>query len=152
MKIYLAGSCSSENRTTMVGIAKQLRAKGLEVYCPWELQIENAWDYPQEEWAQKVFEADIAAIENCDIVLMISLGRMSSAGVNWENGYAYARGKIIYVIQITDAPTSLMTFCGSTHFYNTIPAKLYEKIEWIGSCLAKGEEPVRYNTCRTVLT
>jgi hypothetical protein len=37
----------------MVQVAKYLREKGAEIYCPWELKIENAWDYSQEDWARK---------------------------------------------------------------------------------------------------
>ena len=118
MKIYLAGPCDSENRSLMVTAAKILRKYGLEVYCPFELKIENAWDYPQEEWAQKVFEKDVEAINKCDCMLYISRGRMSSAGSNWEQGYAYALKKRIVVLQIEDVPTSLMTFCGCDLFFN----------------------------------
>ena len=118
MKIYLAGPCDSENRSLMVTAAKLLRKYKLEVYCPFELKIKNAWDYPQEEWAQKVFEADVKAINECDCMLYISRGRMSSAGSNWEQGYAYALKKRIVVLQIEDVPTSLMTFCGCDLFFN----------------------------------
>ena len=118
MKIYLAGPCDSENRSLMVAAAKILRKYELEVYCPFELKIENAWDYPQEEWAQKVFEKDVEAINKCDCMLYISRGRMSSAGSNWEQGYAYALKKRIVVLQIEDVPTSLMTFCGCDLFFN----------------------------------
>lgn len=117
--IYLAGSCSSENRTLMVNIANILRNDGYTVYCPFELKIENAWDYSQEVWSQKVFDADKAAIDACDLFLLVSPGRIGSAGMNWEQGYAYAKGKKVVVIQYTDAPTSLMTYCGCTSFINT---------------------------------
>jgi nucleoside 2-deoxyribosyltransferase len=73
---------------------------------------------PQEEWARRVFEKDIKAIDACDIFLMISPGRIGTAGTNWEQGYAYARGKSIEVIQYTKEQTSLMTYCGADHFYN----------------------------------
>lgn len=118
MKIYLAGPCDSENRSLMVTAAKLLRKYNLEVYCPFELKIENAWDYSQEDWAQQVFEADVKAINECDCMLYISRGRMSSAGSNWEQGYAYALKKRIVVLQIEDVPTSLMTFCGCDLFFN----------------------------------
>jgi nucleoside 2-deoxyribosyltransferase len=117
-KIYLAGSCGSESRTMMQRIAQRLREADYEVYCPFELKIENAWDMPQEEWARRVFEKDIKAIDACDIFLMISPGRIGTAGTNWEQGYAYARGKSIEVIQYTKEQTSLMTYCGADHFYN----------------------------------
>ena len=152
MNIYLAGSCGSEDRTTMVNVAKKFRAAGLEVYCPFELKIDNAWGMSQEDWARKVFESDVAAIDSCDIFFMISKGRMSSAGVNWEQGYAFARGKNIYVLQITEEPTSLMTFCSTPFFYNTSPSKLNEKLDWLVNLIKDGKEPMRYGTCRTILT
>ncbi len=74
MKIYLGGSCSSENRTMMMKIATALREEGIEVYCPFELKIENAWDMPQEDWARKVFNADIDAINDADVVIVITPG------------------------------------------------------------------------------
>lgn len=46
----------------MQAIASKLRKKGHEVYCPFELQIPNAWDMSQEEWTKKVFDADIRAL------------------------------------------------------------------------------------------
>lgn len=132
MKIYLAGSCSTENRTMMTTIARALREYGnLEVYCPWELKIENAWDMCQENWARRVFEEDIAAIKECEIFLMISEGRISSAGTNWEQGFAYALNKIIIVLQINDTPTSLMTFSSATKFINCTKDNLYGVIRKI---------------------
>lgn len=118
MKIYLAGPCSAENRTLLVNIAKGLRSYDYEVYAPFELQIPNAWDLTQEEWAEKVFDADIEAIDNADVIVVISLGRESTAGTNWEQGYAYAKGKRVLVYQITEQPTSLMTYWGCTGFRN----------------------------------
>jgi len=147
---YLAGPCDTEHRTFMTQIAKYLREKGAEIYCPWELKIENAWDYSQEDWARLVFEADIAAINACEAIIMISEGRKSTAGVNWENGYAYAIGKPVHIIQITEEPTSLMTYCGCTSFIN-IPkgqGNLTSALRWIL------EHPTEenHNKCRTVLT
>lgn len=117
MKIYLAGSCGTDRRTQMRKIATALRRLDYEVYCPFELKIENAWDMPQEEWAQKVFDADVAAIDACDLVVMISPGRVSTAGTNWEQGYAYAKGKRILVFQYTREPASLMTYCGCENMF-----------------------------------
>lgn len=127
-KIYLAGSCSSEQRTIMAKIASFLRKYNYEVYCPFELKVENAWDYSQEDWAQIVFDTDRREIDKCDIFLMISQGRISSAGTNWEQGYAYAKGKKVYVLQINDTPTSLMTFCGCSRFLNSDKDYLYNDL------------------------
>lgn len=119
MKIYLAGSCGSEDRTMMMRVAQTLRGiRDNEVFCPFELKISNAWDMSQEEWAQKVFEEDTRAIKEADVVVLITPGRESTAGTNWEQGYAYALGKELYVFQITDKATSLMTYCGCNYFFN----------------------------------
>ena len=64
MKIYLAGPCDSENRSMMIHAAKIIRNcdDNIELYCPFELKIENAWDYSQEEWAQMVFDIETQPI------------------------------------------------------------------------------------------
>ena len=129
MKIYLAGSCGSEDRTLMKRIAQFLRKREVEVYCPFELQIPNAWDLTQEEWARKVFEADIKAIKDCDYMVSISKGRESTAGTNWEQGYAFALGKSICVFQITNKPTSLMTFWGCDGFVNSSVERIFDDLQ-----------------------
>lgn len=127
MKIYLAGPCDRTHRPMMESIAAKLR-ENYEVYCPFELKIENAWDYTQEEWARRVFSADIAAIQEADLFLLISYGRESTAGTNWEQGYAWHLGKKVVVLQITEAPTSLMTFTGCHYFKNSSEEKILEDI------------------------
>ena len=151
-KIYLCGPCDSENRTMMVGIAKTLKELKYEVYCPWELKIENAWDYSQEVWAQKVFDTDVTAIRNCDIVIMISHGRASTAGTNWEQGFAYALDKPIYVFQITSEPTSLMTYCGCTEFWNTNKYDVANQIKKVMYYIKENGIISTNKWCKTVLT
>lgn len=147
---YLAGPCDTDNRTFMMQIAMYLRGKGAEVYCPWELKIEDAWSYSQEDWSRLVFEADIKAIEQAEAVILISLGRKCTAGTAWENGYAYAKGIPVHVIQITDEPTSLMTYCGCTSFINILrhEGNLHSALRWI----LDNPREESHNKCRTVLT
>lgn len=145
--IYLAGSCSSEQRTLMVTIAEFLRKNNQDVYCPFELKIPNAWDYPQEEWAKMVFDADKSAIDKCDLFLMISPGRTSTAGTNWEQGYAYALGKKTIIVQYTEDKTSLMTYCGCTKFINTTKETILVDIYNIIN-----DKLDNNNTCKTILT
>ena len=152
MKIYLAGSCSKDKRSRMEAVAAALREKGYEVYCPFELKIPNAWDYSQEDWAKMVFDKDVAAIDECDFVVMISDGRSSSAGTNWEQGYAYAKGKPIFVFQWAHCDTSLMTYCGCTRFLNLrdfVGATNYIAEFPYETYIREKHEP---NPCRTVLT
>ena len=148
--IYLAGPCDTEHRSKMVSIAKYLRSKEKTVYCPWELHIENAWDMPQEEWAQKVFEADLAALNDCEMVIFISYGRISSAGGNWEQGYCYAKNIPVHVLQVTDDPTSLMTYWGSKNFINLNRqySDMAHELTWI---IDHG--PTEFHgKCKTILT
>ena len=150
MKVYLAGPCDTDHRTMMVSAARGLRNLKYEVYCPWELKIEDAWSYPQEEWARMVFDADVAAINEADAIIMISVGRNSTAGTNWEQGYAYALNKPIYVIQVTNENTSLMTFCGCTMFING-DTNLVEPLCKIHQILTN-QIDTHAEKCKTILT
>ena len=129
MQIYLAGNCGKEMRPLMVSIAEYIRKikltskEKINVYCPFELQIDEKdehgnWKMTQEGWGTKVFLFDEDAIRKCDLFLMISEGRISSAGTNFELGLAYGLKKRTSVIQITREDTSLMTWGGSTDFIN----------------------------------
>lgn len=144
--IYLAGSCSSEQRTIMQNVADILTELGNEVYCPFNLKIENAWDYSQEDWSQLVFEKDLEMLDKADVVVLVSPGRVSTAGTNWEQGYAYAKNKKVIVIQYTNESTSLMTYCGSTIFVNSTLEDLEKDlINALNGYYTKGE-------CTTILT
>ncbi len=151
-QIYLGGPCDSEHRTLMVRVAEVLRNMGHDVYCPFELKIENAWDYSQEDWAQMVFEADISAMNHCDYAIVISLGRISSAGTNWECGYLYACGIPVYVLQVSESPTSLMTFCGADYFISTTEIDLVNELEVFGPLIENQTINSYKKECLTVLT
>lgn len=151
-QIYLGGPCDSEHRTLMVRAAEALRNMGHDVYCPFELKIENSWDYSQEDWAQLVFEADISAMNHCDYAIVISLGRISSAGTNWECGYLYAKGIPVYIFQVTDTPTSLMTFCGADYFISTTEVDLVNELEVFVPLIENQTINSYKKECVTVLT
>ena len=137
----------------MVKVAMILREAGHDVYCPWELKIDNAWDLEQEVWSQQVFDADVAAIKECDVFFMVSQGRVSTAGSNFEHGFAYALFKKCIIIQVTDEPTSLMTFCGATSFLNcdTISTLMRVVKHFAQSSSLFTEERAR-KYCKTILT
>ena len=154
MNIYLAGSCASEHRTMMRKIAGLLRNEpSFNVYCPWELKIENAWQMSQENWSQEVFTRDCKAIEDCDIMIVISYGRESSTeSTGWEQGYGYALGKKIFVLQVTDKSTCLMTYCGCFNFYNINGSEneLRDAIRFIVQNW--NQSHIYKSACRTILT
>ena len=121
MKVYLASSFAykdktvSEERKAKIVEAKEiLKSKGLDVYVPYEHQIPNAWDYPNNEWALMVFTNDMMAIKDCDVVVLLSYGKeKNNAGVSWECGFAYGSGKKVVIVRMSDEVESLMMWHGS---------------------------------------
>ena len=59
-----------------------------------------------------VFTSDINAIDWCDALVLISYGRMGTAGSNWEAGYAFAKEKKVIVVEMTDETMSVMVANG----------------------------------------
>ena len=101
-----------EKRPDAEAAKEILIARGHRVYNPVENQIPNAWDYPNDEWGLMVFTEDIHAIQQSDAVVLLTYGRMGTAGSNWEAGFAYALGKKVIVVEMTDDIMSLMVANG----------------------------------------
>ena len=115
MKIYLAasfGTAGSTQRKNVERASEILREKGFDVFEPWSYRIPNAWDYPNDEWGLMVFMNDVKAIDSSDIIVALSYGRESTAGTNWEMGYAFAKGKKVILVEMTDAIMSVMVANG----------------------------------------
>lgn len=114
-KVYLAapfGTPDSEMRDNALTAKSILKSKGFEVFAPWEYTVPHAWDYPNSEWGQMVFMNDVRAIDCADLVVVLSYGRESTAGTNWEAGYAFGTGKTIIVVEMTNKIMSLMVANG----------------------------------------
>ena len=93
-KIYLASPFfNAEELVVYKETIRRLRSAGYAVYVPQEHEIPNAWDYSNADWAQKVFEADLDAIHDCDTVMVLNFGMYSDSGTAWEAGFAMALGK-----------------------------------------------------------
>lgn len=144
--IFLSCSCGKDQRPLLEKVASAIKAEGYDVYVPFEIKIEDAWGMSQEVWARKVFEKDVEALDKCDTYLMITPGRNSTAGTNWESGYAYAKDKRMIVVQYTDDETSLMTFCSAKNFLNSSEETLVTDV------LEVLKEFPKVNNCKTVLT
>lgn len=99
-KIYLASPFFNEEELCYYKLTvAHLRAAGYEVYVPQEHTIENAWEISNKEWADKVFQEDIKAIGECDVVMVLNFGMYSDSGTAWEAGYAYAKGiPVVHVL------------------------------------------------------
>ena len=133
-KIYLASSMSEDHRMDIRTAAQILRKTFRDVYVPMEHQIQNAWDYPNNERGLMVFEDDIAAIDRSDYVVFLNYGRKkTTAGCAWEAGYAFAKGKKVFVVEVNHSDeesfiTSLMIENGR---YATLSSmKELDKYDW----------------------
>ncbi len=108
MKIYLAGPIK-KHRKTVEEMAKIMRESNHEVYLPSEHKIDNAWDLANDIWGKKVFDNDIEAINNCDMVVVASYDNSEHhGGTRWESGYAYGIGKKVVVVHFEKEEVSVM--------------------------------------------
>lgn len=101
MKIYIASAMFEPYQKKRIEkFALLFKKLGHTVYVPHKLQIENADTLPNAEWAEKVFKADIAELDDCDAVFYFCEGMNGDIGAAWECGYAYAQGKKIFVEEL----------------------------------------------------
>lgn len=118
MKIYLASPLFTDyERENVRTTAAFLRKEGHEVYVPMEHTIENAWHFPNYEWARMVFEEDVRAIMECDKVCCIYYGLYSDSGTAWECGFAYGIGKPVELIDESNGEVSLMIVNGAENAF-----------------------------------
>lgn len=107
-----------EERKNAIQAANILRNKNIETYLPLEHKIENAWDLPNYKWGEEVFKADIKAINRADTVIVLSYGRIASAGTSWEAGYSYGLGKRVIVVEMPEV--DIMSIMVANGRYATI--------------------------------
>lgn len=103
MKIYLACPFFNINEILMYESAIEgLRARGYDVYVPREHTIEGAWEMPNKTWAGYVFDEDIRAINESEVVIVMNFGMYSDSGTAWEAGYAMAAGKELFKFYVAN--------------------------------------------------
>lgn len=101
---YDTGEVLPEFREFIEGVLTELRKRGgVEVFCAIEHEGWKIADEPPEVGVQK----DLAEIDKADVLLAV-VGDTPSAGVQFEIGYAVAKGKRL--VLATDAQTKLAYF------------------------------------------
>ena len=135
MKIYLAATIGKPKglyRTNAIKAKSILESLGHVVLAPWETKIPGAWEMSNIEWGKRVFDEDIKNIEAADCVVVLSYGRKSTAGANWEAGYAYGRGKKVLVVEMFGLKImSLMVSNGANAVINGFEElKKYDFNDW----------------------
>ena len=122
MKAYLAAPFFNNNeRYIYARVIDYLRnAELMELYVPMEHTIEDAWNLSNYDWAWKVFQADVEALDEAEIVFVLNFGMYSDSGTAWEAGYAYAKGKRIVNILVNQENNvySLMMIGGAHRLVN----------------------------------
>lgn len=85
-RIYFAAPlfCKAE-RDFNEHVTGILRKNGHEVFLPQECGGSKD--------TKALFDADIEAIDSCDVLLLVMDGRVPDEGATFELGYAYAKGK-----------------------------------------------------------
>lgn len=119
MKIYLASPFFNQKEIIVYDeIIKKLRQKH-EVFVPREHVIENAWNMTNKDWGKAVFDMDVEAIRDCDIVVALNWGMYSDSGTAWECGFAYGIGKkVINLICDQEKEYSVMMINGAEDVKN----------------------------------
>lgn len=133
MYIYIAASFAcddreeTERRKQVINkVVARLRSSipNGRFYVPHELIVENAWEISLKQWATKVYDTDIAALQLADLVIFLSFGKNNNAGSAWECGYACGRHIPVVAIRLTQDTESVMLF-GSARAIIDSP-----QIEW----------------------
>ena len=128
-RFYLASPFfEGEARENAMRISEWFRENGYEVFVPMEHKIPNAWDLPNYAWGESVFNVDINNLNACSAVVCLSYGRISSAGTNFEAGYAYGIGKPVIVIEMPGV--ELMSLMLSNGSHAVIRFEEFQSYDW----------------------
>jgi len=90
-RVYLAAPLFSEaERMFNVSLARILKDNLFDVHLPQDGGDDSHTRDSREQ--ERLFRANIAALENADFVVAIIDGADADSGTAWEMGYAFARG------------------------------------------------------------
>jgi nucleoside 2-deoxyribosyltransferase len=106
-KVYLASGFFDDFQNKHVTSAEDfLRGKGFEVFSPREHQNDHL-EFGSKEWREATFDNDIDHIVSCDFVFAILDDKMDE-GVLFEIGYAYAIGRPVVLLDLSNRVINLM--------------------------------------------
>ena len=128
--MYLAGPLFSLAERTFNHNLRKLLSSYFDVYLPQEdggllVNMVNA-GLPVKLASQKVFDIDVRAINECDLLLIILDGRSIDEGAAFELGYAHAKEKKCYGLK-TD-PRQLLAI-GNNPMIDGPLERIFENIE-----------------------
>lgn len=153
-KVYLAGPLFSEAEITFNHNLKKLLTPYFDVYLPQEdggLMVDMIREGMDPKLAaQKVFDGDIKAMEECDIFFIILDGRAVDEGASFELGFSYAHNKPCYGLktdprQLLATGNNPMIDCPLEHTFQSVD----KLIDWARSFVEQKERLER-NTAQYV--
>jgi nucleoside 2-deoxyribosyltransferase len=90
--VYVAGPLfNSHERWYLEKIAAALEAAGFDTYLPH--RDAGILDLSQPGERERIFQADIDALDACDFCVALLTGADHDSGTSMEIGYLYAQGK-----------------------------------------------------------
>lgn len=102
MQMYVAGPFfNALERERMERLRERLKDTDYECFYPMDHFIPNGESLTNYEWAQKVFEMDVTALLNSDVVIAVYDKHYSDSGTAFEIGLAYAH-QIPIILLCTD--------------------------------------------------
>lgn len=129
-KIYIAGPLFSLAERTFNHNLKQLLKPFFDVYLPQEdgglLVYMIKAGMPAELAKEKVFDGDVRAVNDCNLLLIILDGRTVDEGAAFELGFAYAKGKQCYGLKT--GPRQLLAI-GNNPMIDGPIKRIFERIE-----------------------
>ena len=120
--IYLASPFFTKRQKKIVQfVARKLRNQGYKIFVPMEHKISDGDKISNNEWAKKVFDLDVKAINESSVVFALYWGFDSDSGTSWEMGYAYGIHKPVMMLVINASDiVSIMNANGSKIVLNDI--------------------------------
>ena len=122
-RIYLASpKKKKKERKEKDKICQRLINLGYEVIDPQNTGNVVSWELNNNDWANKVYNKDVAAIASADAVVAIDWGLYGDCGTAFEVGLASMQGLPVLIIapdETLTQPHSLMVVQASINFIST---------------------------------
>lgn len=125
-KIYIASPFFNDRECEVLSeVETLLKSRDLDVYSPREHE-ERDGNVGKPEWSKETFEKDKAAIDWCDIVVMLYWGNYSDSGTAWECGYAFGTKKPIVVLHLGESSNLMVHESAHANLLSIEELKIYD--------------------------
>lgn len=123
IKVYVAGPFFREGERERLEKLRQFFENddffnNYEFFFPMDHKIPGGESMPNGEWAWNVFEMDIEALTNSDLVIAIYDTHYSDTGTAWELGFAFAHNiPVLLLCTNLEVDNSIMPLIAADKIY-----------------------------------